>query len=655
MNKDESLQLFSNKAFNEDHPPDEDYLKLSESVVEYTGGLPLALEVLGSFLCGRSKAEWMDALDRLKQIPDNDILQGSEAIQAIVMEDDRYGELEVEVHPEAFSKMSNIRLFFFSIFGTETEMLDCLSLRSWFILPSGLKSLSGALKVVRWPLFPLEALPLETPLHKIVAIEMHKSKIKQLWNDKQFMKNLKFMDLRNSPNFTETPDFSRVPNLEHLRLSECKSLVKVHPSLGQLKELVEVYLDGCKNLEILPEKFETDSLIKLDLSRCGKVAVLPEFGEGMKKLSYLDVSNTAIRRLPISLGSLTGLGYLDLRCCKILNLDEFLKTHITRQIAGLNVTSLTELYLEWCGINDGSIPDDFHSLSSLIVLDLSGNDFVYLPTGCFSGLSRLVFLSLDFCTMLKSLPRLPPRLIRLNASNCDSMEPLSSDGQLWNLVASLDHECRGRTKYVIPYDEEEEPGIYMFNLFECVAPRDFYAIIPGCKMPSWFQNKEDYPLSEKKGEYEYVIKVDIPPRCFDSKWCGIVVCFFISGCGDMVIDWSSKAAEDDDDYIHNLGRHSIFVFNYPMANQCIMVLELNEETCWQHLRAHDSNSLHIKLSTYVGEMEIKGSGWRVICKEDIQEWCNLRDSDQLTRPQLAAPDDELKLSWRMLRKFIMKL
>ncbi|XP_028778713.1 TMV resistance protein N-like [Neltuma alba] len=387
-----------------------------------------------------------------------------------------------------------------------------------------------------------------------------------------------------------------------------------------------------KILKTLPEKLETNSLMKLDLSGCRKVTVLPEFGKGMKKLSYLDASNTAIRTLPVSLGSLMGLGYLDLRCCKILHLDEFLKTHITRQIAGLNVTSLTELYLEWCGINDGSIPDDFHSLSSLIVLDLSGNDFVNLPTGCFSGLSRLVFLSLDFCVMLKSLPRLPPRLIRLNASNCDSMEPLSSDGQVWNLVASLDHE-----------------------LFECVAPRDFYAIIPGCKMPSWFQNKEDYPLSEKRGEYEYVIKVDIPQRCFDSKWCGIVVCFLISGCGDMEIDWSSKAAEDDDDYIHNLGRHSIFVFNYPMANQCIMVLELNEETCWQHLRAHDSNSLHIKLSTYVGEMEIKGSGWRVICKEDIQEWCNLRDSDQLTRPQLAAPDDELKLSWRMLRKFIMKL
>ncbi|XP_028796197.1 protein SUPPRESSOR OF npr1-1, CONSTITUTIVE 1-like [Neltuma alba] len=248
---------------------------------------------------------------------------------------------------------------------------------------------------------------------------MRHSKIKQLWNDKQFMTELKFIDLRNSLNFMETPDFSRVPNLEHLRLSGCKSPVKVHPSLGQLKELIEVYLDGCENLEILPEKLETNSLMKLDLSGCGKVAVLLEFGKGMKKLSYLDPRNTAIRTLPVSLGSLMGLGYLDLQCCEILNLDEFLKTHITRQIAGLNVTSLTELYLKWCGINDGSIPDDFHSLSSLIVLDLLGNDFVNLPNACFFGLSRLVFL---------------------------------------NMTISL-FQCRGRTKYVIPYDEEEEAAV----------------------------------------------------------------------------------------------------------------------------------------------------------------------------------------------------
>ncbi|XP_028778716.1 TMV resistance protein N-like [Neltuma alba] len=67
MEGDESLQLFSNKAFNKGHPPDEAYWKLSKSVVEQAAGLPLALEVLGYFLRGREKDKWIGALDKLKK------------------------------------------------------------------------------------------------------------------------------------------------------------------------------------------------------------------------------------------------------------------------------------------------------------------------------------------------------------------------------------------------------------------------------------------------------------------------------------------------------------------------------------------------------------------------------------------------------------
>jgi hypothetical protein len=38
--------------------PIEDYLELSIGVVNYVGGLPLALEVWGSYLLGRSIIEW---------------------------------------------------------------------------------------------------------------------------------------------------------------------------------------------------------------------------------------------------------------------------------------------------------------------------------------------------------------------------------------------------------------------------------------------------------------------------------------------------------------------------------------------------------------------------------------------------------------------
>lgn len=69
---DEALHLFSLRAFKRDRPP-EPYLHLSNEVVMYTRGLPLALTVLGSFLFGRSMDEWRSTLNRLKTTPMEEI------------------------------------------------------------------------------------------------------------------------------------------------------------------------------------------------------------------------------------------------------------------------------------------------------------------------------------------------------------------------------------------------------------------------------------------------------------------------------------------------------------------------------------------------------------------------------------------------------
>ncbi|XP_016754340.1 disease resistance protein RPV1 isoform X2 [Gossypium hirsutum] len=74
LNLDEALRLFNLKAFDSDTMPKYGFIKLSKHVVHYADGLPLALEVLGSFLCGRDTIQWRSAIERLEQDSNKEIL-----------------------------------------------------------------------------------------------------------------------------------------------------------------------------------------------------------------------------------------------------------------------------------------------------------------------------------------------------------------------------------------------------------------------------------------------------------------------------------------------------------------------------------------------------------------------------------------------------
>ncbi|CAL5380089.1 unnamed protein product [Camellia sinensis] len=64
LNDDEALCLFSRHAFGQDKSI-EAYMEHSKRVIHHYGGLPLALEVLGSYLSGESIGVWESALAKL--------------------------------------------------------------------------------------------------------------------------------------------------------------------------------------------------------------------------------------------------------------------------------------------------------------------------------------------------------------------------------------------------------------------------------------------------------------------------------------------------------------------------------------------------------------------------------------------------------------
>jgi len=72
MDKSESLELFSWHAFKQPSPT-EDFVAHSADVITYSGGLPLALHVFGSYLSDCEITMWQKVLEKLKCIPHDQV------------------------------------------------------------------------------------------------------------------------------------------------------------------------------------------------------------------------------------------------------------------------------------------------------------------------------------------------------------------------------------------------------------------------------------------------------------------------------------------------------------------------------------------------------------------------------------------------------
>lgn len=95
LSKYESLILFSLHAFEQKYPK-EGYLELSERVVHYCDGVPLALEVLGGCLFGRKVEVWESTLRKLEAIP-NSVIAKKLKISYETLEDEHDKALFLDI------------------------------------------------------------------------------------------------------------------------------------------------------------------------------------------------------------------------------------------------------------------------------------------------------------------------------------------------------------------------------------------------------------------------------------------------------------------------------------------------------------------------------------------------------------------------------
>ncbi|XP_030935970.1 TMV resistance protein N-like [Quercus lobata] len=202
--------------------------------------------------------------------------------------------------------------------------------------------------------------------------------------------NLKFIDLSHSNRLIRTPDFSGVPNLEVLNLSDCFRLVEIHPSIGKLNRLEILNLSWCGQLvEIHPSIGQLSRLRYLDLQHCYFLTVLPTLSSEMESLTVLNTYG----------------------CSSLNSFPKF--TGIMKSLSELNL-----------GLTTVKNP---------------------APSSIFECLTALTFLNLSSCSKLESLPRLPSTVRYINAEGCSSLKwsPERVKLSIWSQLFSQ----------WLPYDE----------------------------------------------------------------------------------------------------------------------------------------------------------------------------------------------------------
>ncbi|XP_040997410.1 TMV resistance protein N-like isoform X3 [Juglans microcarpa x Juglans regia] len=292
------------------------------------------------------------------------------------------------------------------------------------------------------------------------------TKLRNLHSSVGALKRLILLNLKGCTSLTSLPCNISWDSLEILILSGCTRLWKFPETVGNMNRLRQLDLDGialeelpssighltgltylslrgCKRLLSLPSAIcGLTSLKTLALFGCSQLEEMPEGLGNLEHLEELDLSETAIRQFPSSITRLQNLRLLSFQGCSGLPPKSFLKRLVTwfwgnpdtclvlRTSLSSALCSLKKLDLSNCHLKDGAIPSDPSELSSLLALDLSGNDFTLLPESI-SQLSKLVIIFLRRCCQLQSLPELPSSTAYVDALDCISLETRSNKLHAW--------------------------------------------------------------------------------------------------------------------------------------------------------------------------------------------------------------------------------
>ncbi|KAI6703296.1 hypothetical protein NL676_012432 [Syzygium grande] len=433
LDKESAMVLFCRHAFQRDFPPPA-LNDLCRDIVSTTGQLPLALEVIGSLLCDKSKAAWKDTLKRLREV--------------------LYEKVEEKLKISYDTLTNDVKQIFLDIAcffnGTDPRLPIYMWDDCGFSPNLGLEllSLMSLVKIVHgnrgnrlWMHDQLRDLG-----RSIVFKEnsVKPSERSRLWIHEEALKvlernegtnQIEALHLKYSPSLSEpycltNEQFRKLPNLRYLRIQQAEVTGDFKDLLPKLR-----WLDwmACST-SFFPTNFHPENLVILNV----RVSGLTEHWDawhhvnGLQKLKVLKLLHCNNLTETPDFSALRNLEILNLEYC--VNL---VKIHPSIR----NIRNLESLSLRGCD-KLKELPKEMGRLTNLRELLVDGSSIkrdshVHSSIGSLQNLHRL---SLQGCKSLKTLPDSIGKLTsltQLRLSDSAIRELPHSIGNLDNLKVLL--------------------------------------------------------------------------------------------------------------------------------------------------------------------------------------------------------------------------
>ncbi|XP_031505608.1 disease resistance protein RUN1-like isoform X2 [Nymphaea colorata] len=491
LNDTESMLLFSHHAFGREEPP-EGYVDLSEKIVAAAGGLPLAVEVFGSFLFDKKNPkDWEQMWETLELIPFDDVQQRLRISYDELDEDEKGIFLDIACFFIGMNRETAITIWqacgFFPRIEIKTLMQRCLikiDEHDRLEMHDQLRDMGRGIVREENPLDPskrsrlwvheevldvldnqkggedLEGMGIDfkrdpvrdfsvDSFRKLTSLRLLRANFSNFIGQYRFMPaELRWLEWHGCPLKMLPDDFGlgKVAVLDlsqgkmvqvwndnmfsrnKLSLSWCMELVMIHESIGELTRLVELDMFWCRQLQKLPGSLGRATKLK-NLNLC--------FCQSLRKLPDSICSLTDLSSLNVASTDIQELpdSIVSLEKLRIFRLFDCKKLKALPEQLG-RLVKLEELNLSGCELLR-KLPASIGNLRGLSTLHLQSTGIEELPESI-GSLEKLNKLSLSCCEMLSGLPETFLRLTqfqKLDLNQCKSLERLpDSIGNMENLT-----------------------------------------------------------------------------------------------------------------------------------------------------------------------------------------------------------------------------